>query len=424
MSELQRWEKPAQMAPVTLNSDQRDVLSGPIRDVIAFQKAMQTFQQAGITVLSPPMAAIPPGHAIAPSLVMIGDDDVYPVPGNKEKVCLGKTALNRVAAAAGVRWDPVLTRRLDDGSNPHYCHYRAVGVVTDVDGQERIFSEEKEVDLRDGSAQMAIIVRSGIKKNQRNYAPKIVNYNADIVLIEPDYSDRVAIRAWRHAIAAYNAAYWQVPKNQRTGLWSLTDPLDQVDEIRAHILSHASTKAKNRALRMGLGVPIAGTAKNMQAFLVCRSIFTGQFGDAAIDASVAQQITAAALGAKHRLYGAIAGPPAPEPVQERHAPPAVEDTEITSHYVDDSRDDWDGPREPARDESPEETFGRLDIEGKRVAISNLALAKGKLGPDKGQVDHETLKEWDEKMLAAAYTRLHELPDAKTWTPPATEEIPF
>jgi len=49
-----------------------------------------------------------------------------------------------------VTWDAEKTRRVDDGSDPHRCHYRAAGTAS-CDGQLWAILGEATIDLRDGS---------------------------------------------------------------------------------------------------------------------------------------------------------------------------------------------------------------------------------------------------------------------------------
>lgn len=98
---------------------------------------------------APACGTIPEGCSVTVSAVMIDPAETYEVEGGK--VCLSKTALDRIAGAAGISWDPRESRRLDDGSDPHYCHYKAVCTVRDFDGTPMTRQGEVEIDLRDGS---------------------------------------------------------------------------------------------------------------------------------------------------------------------------------------------------------------------------------------------------------------------------------
>ena len=78
-------------------------------------------------------AALPEGFEIVLSAVLIDvPNETYPVLGKRG---LGKTALDRIAQAAAISWNPGYTQRLDDGSDPHYCHFRAVADVLTFDNR-------------------------------------------------------------------------------------------------------------------------------------------------------------------------------------------------------------------------------------------------------------------------------------------------
>jgi hypothetical protein len=98
--------------------------------------------------------ALPEGCCIASSVVLVDvDNDTYGVGGGD--IALDKTALDKISAAAGIDWDPVLSCRLDNGRNPHYVHYRAVGYVRNFDGTRRTLPGNVEIDLRDGASGVA-----------------------------------------------------------------------------------------------------------------------------------------------------------------------------------------------------------------------------------------------------------------------------
>jgi hypothetical protein len=67
------------------------------------------------------------------------------------KLSLSKTAINRIAKMAGVKWDDDRSGRTDDGSDPNYASYKAVGWYRDFDGQVIPITGTKTMDLRDGS---------------------------------------------------------------------------------------------------------------------------------------------------------------------------------------------------------------------------------------------------------------------------------
>lgn len=80
----------------------------------------------------PSCSSILVGCAVASSIVLIDiDEETYPV---NSKLGLDKVALERIASAANMSWHPVLSRRIDKGTDPYYVAWRAVGLVRNFDG--------------------------------------------------------------------------------------------------------------------------------------------------------------------------------------------------------------------------------------------------------------------------------------------------
>jgi len=93
---------------------------------------------------------LPIGCEVAFSAVLINpkSSEVYSVGG---KLGLAKPALDKIAKAVGVNWDPIQSRRLDDGSDPYFASYRAVGFYRHFDGTMMQIMGEKQMDLHDDS---------------------------------------------------------------------------------------------------------------------------------------------------------------------------------------------------------------------------------------------------------------------------------
>ncbi len=73
--------------------------------------------------------------------------DIYHTEGGRWG--LSKTVLNRIAAAAGVKWH--VSRRMDDGSHPYYVHWYVEGNYRSFDGATHTINGSKVADLRNGS---------------------------------------------------------------------------------------------------------------------------------------------------------------------------------------------------------------------------------------------------------------------------------
>lgn len=239
-------------------------------------------------LISPATTAseLPEGTAIACSAVRIEEEETYPIPGSSDRG-LGKAALDRIAGAAGVEWDPNQCRRLDDGRDPRYCCYQAVGYVRTFDGSRRTITAQKEVDVRPGSPQVEELVDICHRKIRK----------------ELD----------RRAPPEGSAADGKLREEGRQRAKR------QVRAIALHILSQAESKAKNRAIR-SLGVRTSYTKEALKRpFIVAKPVFTGHSDDPHIRRENAAAIREAFLGSSAAVYGQ---PPAlPAPVL--HAPPPL-----------------------------------------------------------------------------------------------------
>jgi len=213
---------------------------------------------------------LPPGCGVSISLVQVNPNpnakEVYEITG--ARLGLSSAALKRIAAAAAIDWDTEKSCRLDDGSDPHYVHYRAVGYVKNFDGSRRAISGEVEIDARDNSPQLDEIRQK--------------------------------------------AQYRQPPG----------DGAPQILELRKFILRHAETKAKSRAVVDMGGILRSYTLEELRKpFAVARLSFTGETDDPVLRRVFAEKTADAFLNGTAALYG--------KPSATRalgHAPPPVGDS--------------------------------------------------------------------------------------------------
>jgi hypothetical protein len=233
--------------------------------------------------------ALPEGCGVAISLVVVDMEtnakgfykhgEVYKV---GSKVGLSGFALDKIAAAAGLSWDPRESGRLDNGADPNYCHYRAVGRVRNFDGSERVVFGEVEIDAREGSPQIEEIRSKAIERQSKNdYKGKKDNGDSQIL------------------------------------------------ELRKFLLRHAESKAKNRAIA-DMGVKRSYDPEELQKpFAVARLMWTGQSKDPELQREFALMHAAHMMGATGTLYGgATQQPRLPAPAAhpmrfEGHAAPPV-----------------------------------------------------------------------------------------------------
>jgi len=219
-------------------------------------------------------ADLPLLHAAGISFVFIDPErETYSV-GERDSgnVGLAKTALDRIAAAAGVRWNPHLCGRVDDSSNPYVVEYQAIGAVLQLDATERLIQASKRIDLR-----------------AEKDAPRDT--------WGPDSREIARI----------------AEKKNR-------DPWPQILQQRQHILSLAESKAKNRAIR-SLGVRTNYQLPELEkGFAVVRLQFTGRSEDPEIEHEVSLMLARRAISSTAMLYGGEASrslPPAPLAAQKK-----------------------------------------------------------------------------------------------------------
>lgn len=149
-------QNPLPQEPANLAKRPEDVFTGKaFRDPEDINAKLK-LATADCNLVSPVtrVAALPPGFAIAMSVVYVdptvndkgNGPDVFAVDGGQ--LALRKHVIDRISSALGVSWDAALSGRVDDGTNPHYCHYKAAGKYRGVDGAFITIQDEYELDLR------------------------------------------------------------------------------------------------------------------------------------------------------------------------------------------------------------------------------------------------------------------------------------
>jgi len=80
---------------------------------------------------------------------------------------LNKSGLQKIAQALGIQWDPRECRRVDNGRERNYWHWKYVGYVRTHDGNLQTVSGSRELDLRDGAAEATEMTSSSQLQKQR-----------------------------------------------------------------------------------------------------------------------------------------------------------------------------------------------------------------------------------------------------------------
>lgn len=137
--------------------------------------------------------------------------EVYAVEG---KLGLGKVAINKIAAAAGITWE--YSHRVDDRSDPYYCEFEVRAKVTDFDGTVRYETSSKTLDLREGGKDV-----NGISDRQLDQMRKFIAEHC-----ETKAKNR-AVRAILSLKTSYQAEELQKPFIVPKLIPDTTDPMAQ-----------------------------------------------------------------------------------------------------------------------------------------------------------------------------------------------------
>lgn len=264
--------------------------------------------------------ALPVGCSIASCVVWVDPDtETYGIPSkDSSKRGLDKSALEKIGNAAGLSWDPVLTCRLDDGSDPHYVHFRAVGYVRNFDGTQRTEVGSVEMDLRDGS-------QTAIETEER--ARRANKENTELAL------------------------------------------------MRKFILRHAESKAMNRVVRkLGVRTSYERHQLEQKPFVVTTIMFTGQTQDPDLKKLFAEKTFEAFHGASRMLYA----PPAPtHALSAGHTPPTLGTSNLADPDLGDDDDgDFGEPTDYGDYGEDEGDDGVVDADGESVDAPAAAAGGG------------------------------------------------
>lgn len=342
----------ARQAP-TQGQDQRDPfagMNGTFDDPRYINKVLGWASQAAHLV-SPASACgiLPAGCAASITVVWLNPkDDAHSVGAGKYGLL--KNALNRIANAAGVCWDTHASGRCDDGRDPHFVWWKAIGAWRDLGLGLLPIVGDKQMDLRDGSAQV----------------------------------DRIFANA----------------RDKATGV-------KQLMEMRSFILEHAQSKAELRGIRKGLGIRSYTEADFNKPWVVVKLMFTGQSKDPQIARDNAAAIRHVALGGAQAMFG-----PPPKELQAHAHPGGAEHAalppspptprRLPAPPVGATRDDEEDFDPPAltRQAPPSEPRQRAQpsTSGGGVAQSGFNVPGGRdKGKDLVDADDSSLAFWSKRI---------------------------
>ena len=279
------------------------VVSGTFSDEKRINEQLDLASKTTILVSPATTCALRPGCSVSFNLVKIdGQTETYDVGMGKRS--LSRTALLKLANAAGICWNSARSYRVDDGSDPYYVHWHAEGAWQALDGTILPVCGDLQMDLREGSDQVRKILESA-----------------------------------------------RDPTKAPT----------QLRDTRAKILEHAQSKAELRGIRKSLAIR-SYTLEELatKPFVVARVVFDGHDEDPEIERENKRAIREQMLAGSRALFGApIGGLPARDSTRPpRHAapPPPVgstaddPDSEPETPAV--AAEDWGDDSPPPRRAAP------------------------------------------------------------------------
>lgn len=331
--------------------------------------AVAEFERRGFAVLAPVRAAayIPPGYQVSANVVEFTADDTYTAGG---KTCLKRTALDRLAGAAGLSWVAEKCVRTDDGTDPHLCTYRVVVRVPAFDGGFSEVVASKTVDLREGAPAVVDVYERAQRKNK-------TKAKADAELAQ----------------------------------------------MRLFIAEVCEAKAKNRAIRAALSLPAGFDSGHRGQFVALKLVHTGDYGDPEINREAARLRMLRDFGVEG-VAAALYGPQAAHaaaPAPETKAPPQRAEQRDTD-ALDVPYSETTAEPEPLATE-PQHTQQQPVQQALVMAPVDAALLadrKGKLGAGKNQVTEQQITGWAERqpdVFNRLVEKLRAMPDV---APPEAE----
>lgn len=249
----------------------------------AFMRAMES--QAWLIGPMQDLQTIPEGFDVTATRVVIDiPGETYWVGRSKEsgeERGLGKTAIERLAAAAGAS---VQVRRTDDRGHPRCCEFAATAVMRLLDGTPHYAEASRAYDMReDGTDWISTFEAAATKAYERALTDGKDDATANRIAQSAGHSAAVAALGAMHR--------------------------------------NAETKARLRALRALLGIRAKYPRADLERkhFLVLKLSATGRTNDPQLRQEFARTLFHQGLGASAALFGASAPRSLPAPVEQPRA---------------------------------------------------------------------------------------------------------
>lgn len=179
--------------------------------------------------------------------------DLYPQAGGS--VAFRRNFYDKLAGAAGIQWVYHAFRRMDNGSNPRFCHYQSVGIIKGLDGQWRTVVADKAIDMD--------VMEQELRDKCWERADNYIELAKD-PMPTPTKEQKLAMEFVKSFPTHADRARWVEEKVRPDAL-----------QIQKHIVARAQTGAMSRVVEKALSLKKSYTAKELEkGFVFASLVFT------------------------------------------------------------------------------------------------------------------------------------------------------
>jgi hypothetical protein len=272
-------------------------------------------------------------------------------------VAFRRNFYDKLAGAAGIQWVYHAFRRMDNGSNPRFCHYQAVGIIKGLDGQWVTKVGDKAIDLD--------VMEQELRDKCWDRANTYVELATDPGPTPTD-DVKLALQFVKEFPSHADRARWVEEKVRPDAL-----------QIQKHIVARAQTGAMSRVVEKALALKKSYTAKELEKGFVFASLVFTPDETNPIDRKF---MLDEASGARSALYPAAPGssshsPEIPAEVMHRGGMPDYEEVEAEDvEPIGGFRQP--GKAEPTKDEQLRADFHAGNPKEQAEVLRDLIRRKG------------------------------------------------
>ena len=322
-------------------------------------------------------------------------NDLYPQAGGS--VAFRRNFYDKLAGAAGIQWVYHAFRRMDNGSNPRFCHYQAVGIIKGLEGQWVTKVADKAIDMD----VMEQELRDKCWERANNYVE---------LATDPTPAPDDDIKLARAFVKEY-------PTQADRGRWVEEKIRPDALQIQKHIVARAQTGAMSRVVEKALSLKKSYLAKELEKGFIFGSLVFTPDETNPIDRKF---MLDEASGARSALYPASPTsspntPDIPSEVMQRGGMPDYDEVETLDVEPIGGFSQPGRSTTPTNEESQRADFVAGNPKEQVEVIQALIKRKGYAGKIEGD-----MTKWKVGDRTAFFDRLMGMPELAA----ASDKLPF